>query len=82
MHTKQSWEAMIHTLRPSTLAGLVYDLGWGMDEGVLRKSEWAFFAKMALHELVKHVGVDAAREMIGFEGGLVPEPEPGLKLVE
>ena len=82
MYTKQSWQGMINTLRPSTLAGLVYDLGWALDEGLISKAEWAFFVKMALNKLVTLVGVDAAREMVGFEAGLVPEPELTLKLVE
>ena len=68
MHTQASWAAMLQTLRPSTLAGLVHDLGWALEEKTVLKSEWAFLVKMSLNELISNVGVAEARKLIELEG--------------
>lgn len=71
--TRQGFEAMLATLRPSTLAALVYDIGWAIESRELSPSEWSFLAQLAVRELAQNQGVDKARELIAAEGlGDVP----------
>lgn len=73
MTMQATMAALLANLRPSTLAGVVYDLGWALEDGDLPKSQYAWACKMALDELVRNQGVDKARELIAAEGEALPQ---------
>ena len=67
---EQYIRTLVAHLRPSTLAGLIYDIGWAVEEEGLSKSQYLALVKVALDTLVQHGGVEEARELIRLEGEL------------
>lgn len=57
----------VECLKPSTLAGMVADLGWAIEDRTLSPSQYAWMVRVCLNELVKNQGVERAREMIAQE---------------